>query len=114
MGVQTEAEQRTGAPGTPAAFGTLFEPAARLAYEAKTGYWVEEVGFWVSDEHPWLGSSVDGLIGKDGALECKAPEFCSHKILPCYRIQCLIVGPACLPPLGDGNQGVDKSLAGVA
>jgi putative phage-type endonuclease len=91
MGQQTEAEQRTNGPGTPAHFGTLFEPAARLAYEAKTGAWVEETGLWISDEHPWLGASVDGLIRENGvivgALECKAPEFCSHKILPCYRLQ---------------------------
>lgn len=89
-GCKTEAEERIGVEGTPAWFGTQFEPAARLAYEAHTGHWVDETGFWVSDRHPWLGSSPDGLIGDDGCLEIKVPELCSRQCACYYRIQCLI------------------------
>lgn len=89
-GCKTEAESRVGAPGTPPHFGVIFEAPARLAYEAHQGVWVDETGFWVSDDYPWLGSSADGLIGADTALEIKCPEYCSRTVKPHYRIQCLI------------------------
>lgn len=46
------------------------EPLARQAYEAKTGYFVEEVGFAHTDDNKF-GVSVDGLIDDDGVFECK-------------------------------------------
>ncbi len=47
------------------------EPFARLAYEAKTGNLVQEVGFI---KHPSLlaGCSPDGLIDEDGGAEIKS------------------------------------------
>lgn len=51
--------------------GQLQEGHARLAYEALTGEPVEQVGFI---KHPKLmsGCSPDGLLGKDGGVECKS------------------------------------------
>lgn len=51
-------------------FGTEQEPLARLAYEAMTGYLVEEVGF-ITDDEGIFGLSPDGLIDDDGVLEIK-------------------------------------------
>ena len=50
--------------------GTEQEPQARANYEARTGYMVDEVGFYVSDDSRF-GLSPDGLIGDDGVLEIK-------------------------------------------
>jgi hypothetical protein len=52
--------------------GNDTEPAARAAYMAHTGAWVEEKGFI---RHPEVdaGCSPDGLIGDDGGLEIKCP-----------------------------------------
>lgn len=57
--------------------GTEREPFARAAYEAKTGAWVNEVGFIRHDEID-CGASPDGLIGTDGLLEIKCPELATH------------------------------------
>lgn len=47
------------------------EPLARMAYEARTGYFVEQVGFV---DHPTLkaGCSPDGLVGDEGGAEIKS------------------------------------------
>lgn len=50
--------------------GTEQEPLARLAYEARTGNLVEEVGFITTDDG-LFGVSADGLIDDDGVLEIK-------------------------------------------
>lgn len=52
--------------------GHEFEPLARMAYEAKSGNIVDEVGF-VQHEILMVGSSPDGLIDDDGGLEIKCP-----------------------------------------
>lgn len=59
------------------AWGTEQEPFARIAYMAKTGNIVEEIGFVA---HPTLaaGASPDGLIGEDGGLEIKCPNKATH------------------------------------
>ena len=57
--------------------GTEREPFARMAYEAKTGNIVQEVGFCVIDGLV-AGASPDGLIGDDGGLEIKCPERATH------------------------------------
>lgn len=54
------------------------EPVARLAYEMKTGYTVQEAGFLVSEILPDAGISPDGLIGQDGGVEIKCPEIATH------------------------------------
>jgi predicted phage-related endonuclease len=54
------------------------EPTARLTYEMKTGYQVDESNFIQSEILPDAGVSPDGLIGKDGSLEIKCPETATH------------------------------------
>ena len=59
-------------------FGTETEPLARSAYEAETGFGVDEVGFC---QHPTIersGASPDGLVGKDGLVEIKCPKVSTH------------------------------------
>lgn len=50
--------------------GTEQEPFARAMYEARTGYMVDEAGFYLSDDGVF-GLSPDGLIDDDGVLEVK-------------------------------------------
>lgn len=50
--------------------GTEQEPFARAMYEARTGYMVDEAGFYMSDDAVF-GLSPDGLIDADGVLEVK-------------------------------------------
>lgn len=50
--------------------GTLQEPFARMAYEERTGYLVEEVGAYATDDDAFL-YSPDGAIDDDGLLEIK-------------------------------------------
>lgn len=57
--------------------GTEREPFARMAYEARTGNIVQEVGFCLHDTLR-TGASPDGLIGTDGGLEIKCPERTAH------------------------------------
>lgn len=75
-------ERLTGRPldgfTTPAMKqGTEREPFARMAYEARTGNIVQEVGFCLHDVLA-TGASPDGLIGDDGGLEIKCPERAAH------------------------------------
>lgn len=57
--------------------GTEREPFARMAYEARTGLIVQEVGFCLLDDGS-AGASPDGLIDADGGLEIKCPERSAH------------------------------------
>ena len=60
------------------AWGTEQEPAARMAYEARTGTMVMQPGF---RHHPTIqmcGGSVDGLVGDDGIIEIKCPATSTH------------------------------------
>ena len=59
-------------------FGTEMEPLARSAYEAETGFPVDEVGFC---QHPTInraGASPDGLVGNSGLVEIKCPKVATH------------------------------------
>jgi len=62
--------------------GILFEPEAVRAYEQIKGYEVQEVGFCVHDDYPFIAVSPDGLIkqGKDyvGGVEIKCPNSKKH------------------------------------
>lgn len=56
------------------AWGTEHEQDAIFAYECKTGNVVEATGL---TRHPlidWMGATPDGLVGVDGAIECKCPR----------------------------------------
>lgn len=46
------------------------EPIARARYEMRTGNFVDEVGFFITDDGAF-GLSPDGLIDDDGVLEIK-------------------------------------------
>jgi len=81
---QLVAEILTGKPQgsdfTSAAmqFGSETEPLARSAYEAETGFSVDEVGFC---QHPAIersGASPDGLVGNSGLVEIKCPKVATH------------------------------------
>ena len=81
---QLVAEIMTGKPQgsdfTNAAmqFGTETEPLARSAYEAETGFSVDEVGLC---QHPFIkraGASPDGLVGNSGLVEIKCPKVATH------------------------------------
>ena len=59
------------------AWGTETEPLARMAYEAFTGTFVDQVAFI---QHPlieWFGCSPDGLVD-DGLIEIKCPNTATH------------------------------------
>jgi putative phage-type endonuclease len=58
-------------------WGTEQEPFARMAYEAHTGTFVEEVGFV---DHPTIegfGCSPDGIVG-EGLVEIKCANTTTH------------------------------------
>jgi YqaJ-like recombinase protein len=57
--------------------GQELEPAALAAYEAKTGTFVEPVGFCLHDEL-LAGCSPDGFCGDDGLVEVKCPRSANH------------------------------------
>ncbi len=58
--------------------GIDYENEARAAYEAKTGNFVDEVGFITHDTIDNFGDSPDGLVGKDGGIEIKCPKGKNH------------------------------------
>lgn len=74
---QLVVERMTGVPqesyqNEAMRFGIEHEPFARIAYEAKTGNIVTEVGF-VRHQTLMAGCSPDGIIGDDGGIEIKCP-----------------------------------------
>jgi len=59
-------------------WGTQTEPQARVAYEVKTGNFVDQIAFV---DHPTIvgfGCSPDGLVGNDGLIEIKCPNSATH------------------------------------
>jgi putative phage-type endonuclease len=58
--------------------GTEMEPVARAAYEAHTGTFVTQTGFWLHPKIPFFGASPDGLVGDDGLIEIKCPRTSTH------------------------------------
>ena len=53
------------------------EPLARAAYEARTGEFVDEIGFCLHDTLN-CGVSPDGLVGSAGMTEYKCPQPHTH------------------------------------
>jgi len=81
-------ERLTGQPAehyTSAAmqWGTEQEEFSRMAYEARTGEIVTQVGFLKHPTLPMVGGSPDGLIGDDGGWESKSP-YNSANHLQCF------------------------------
>lgn len=58
--------------------GNEEEPFARIAYEAKTGNFVDQVSFIDHPALEWAGMSPDGLIDKVGLVEIKNPNSATH------------------------------------
>jgi hypothetical protein len=54
------------------------EPQARAAYEAKSGSFVEEVGFVLHTSISEAGASPDGFVDEDGLIEIKCPQTATH------------------------------------
>lgn len=71
-------------------WGQSHEAEARRAYEALTGRFVDETGFWVHPQIEWLGASPDGLVGNAGLVEIKCPQKAPQSVPIHHRIQCLI------------------------
>jgi len=59
------------------AWGTETEPLARMAYEAFSGVFVDQVPFCNHPTIEWFGCSPDGLID-EGLLEIKCPNTATH------------------------------------
>lgn len=74
--------------------GSEQEQFARIEYEARTGYMVDEVGFITTDDNRF-GYSPDGEIDSDGLVEIKtilsgdvALKVCGNRDLSGYLDQC--------------------------
>lgn len=59
-------------------WGTDTEPLARAAYEAKTGFIVEEVAMLPHPTIAMSGASPDGLVDHVGQIEIKCPNSATH------------------------------------
>ena len=59
-------------------YGTETEPLARSAYEAETGFSVNEVGLCIHPTIERAGASPDGLVGNSGLTEIKCPKVATH------------------------------------
>ena len=59
-------------------FGTETEPLARSAYEAETGFSVDEVGLCIHPTIDRAGASPDGLVSNSGLVEIKCPKPATH------------------------------------
>ena len=59
-------------------FGTENEPLARSAYEAETGFSVDQVGMVIHPTIERAGASPDGLVGNSGLVEIKCPKVATH------------------------------------
>jgi len=76
-------ERLTGAPterytSSAMQHGIDTEPQARAAYEAKSGSFVEEVGFVLHTSISEAGASPDGFVDEDGLIEIKCPQTATH------------------------------------
>lgn len=72
-------------------WGTAYEKEAISTYEMISGNLVRPTGFWVHDQHNWLGASPDGLVCDDaGLLEVKCPGKLPDGIPLHHRIQMLV------------------------
>lgn len=71
-------ELLTGSPGAmwtskATDWGKQHEPMARMAYEAATGAFCEEVGYIRHPQYLQIGCSPDGLLGGHKGYESKCP-----------------------------------------
>jgi putative phage-type endonuclease len=59
-------------------WGTQTEPQARVAYEVKTGNFVDQIAFVNHPTIAGFGCSPDGLVGDSGLIEIKCPNSATH------------------------------------
>ena len=59
-------------------WGTQTEPQARVAYEVKSGNFVDQVAFIDHPSIDWFGCSPDGLVDNRGLIEIKCPNSGTH------------------------------------
>lgn len=60
------------------AWGIDNEAQARVAYEIKSGNFVDQVAFVDHPTIAWFGASPDGLVNNDGLVEIKCPNSATH------------------------------------
>ena len=77
------AERLTGQPSETfqndaMIWGVETEDAARKAYEAATGVFVDEMGIAYHPVLKHTHASPDGLVGEDGLIEIKCPKSTTH------------------------------------
>lgn len=72
------------------AWGVEFEKRAIACYEIETGNIAHTCGFWIHEEHNWLGASPDGTVRADGLVEVKCPSVLPESIPLHHRIQMLM------------------------
>lgn len=77
------AERLTGIPtetfqNDAMIWGVETEDAARKAYEAATGVFVDEMGIAYHPVLKHTHASPDGLVGEDGLIEIKCPKSTTH------------------------------------
>lgn len=66
-------------------YGTFHEAGAKTDYELETGNKVNDCGFYISEQHQWIGASPDGFIGEDGLIEIKCPYSLRDKKEPVFK-----------------------------
>ncbi len=59
-------------------WGTQTEPQARVAYEVKSGNFVDQVAFIDHPSIAWFGCSPDGLVSDRGLVEIKCMQPKGH------------------------------------
>jgi putative phage-type endonuclease len=59
-------------------WGVQNEGSARVAYEVKTGNFVDQIAFVNHHSIDGFGCSPDGLVGDDGLIEIKCPNSATH------------------------------------
>ena len=63
---------------TAMAHGTAFEPLGIDALSKRHSVNIDESGFWIDFNRPWLGASPDGLIYENGVLNAIVEVKCPY------------------------------------
>ena len=61
--------------------GLLYEDEAVEKFESNEKVKVQKCGMFVSQEHPYLAASPDGLLGDDTVIEVKCPFTAKNKMI---------------------------------
>lgn len=66
-------------------YGKANEANAIFELEIEHGIEVQETGFHIHPDHPWLGASPDGLVGDDSVAEIKCPYGLRNEKKPTFK-----------------------------